>query len=308
MDKNGLNTNILPYLSPDIKRIISNLGNEHYNKINEIRLTVGQPLILNLNGSKYYAGENGISFDGQGVYTVESNDIMICMELITRSSFYKYNQNINEGYITLPGGNRVGIVGSCSLSENKINSVTDIHSLNYRISHERKFSSRILFDDLFNKGNIKNTLIIAPPGAGKTTILRDIAFLMSEPGLTGKIINCAIIDERFEIASAFKDKMQLDAGKNNFAISGCLKSIAIPMVIRSMAPDVIITDELANADDFDAIKYAKSSGTKVIASVHGYSHVENEIAKFNYENIFEYIVVLSSMPTPGTIKKIIEVK
>ena len=298
---------IIPYLSYAIRNLFDVIDNELWEYVNEIRITVHKPLIINISGTKKYISENGLCSDENAAYTVTQDDMKMIFELITKSSVYAYNRHINEGFITLFGGNRVGICGKCSVYNDEIISVSDINSLNIRISHERRGASDIIFTDIYHGGKINNTLIISPPGCGKTTLLRDIALSLNDYCKTGKIIVCAIIDERFELACINNGISSFDIGQNNFVISGCDKSKAILQVVRSMSPDVIITDELVGENDFEAINYASASGCNVIASVHGFDDEINEIKNNDVIKVFKKIVVLSNNRGLGTVERVIDV-
>lgn len=308
MDKFDKKAEIFPYLSPKIRNVFERFPTKYWNSLNEIRITVNAPLIADISGKKFYITSKGTALNMQDCYTATCEDVNSIMELVTKSSVYAYNRHINEGFITLPGANRVGICGNCAVKDGVIISVSDINSLNFRLSHSKPGISSIVFDDIYSNGEIFNTLIISPPGCGKTTFLRDIACSFSDVKRCGKIIVCAIIDERYELACIRNSVACMDVGVNSFVISGYKKSRAIPMIVRSMAPDCIITDELCCNDDFKAIDFARRSGCAVIASVHGYDENINEIAGFNFDNIFKKIVVLSKRNGPGTIEKIVGVK
>lgn len=307
MDKKNTKKEVTSYLSKNIKRCLDVLSEDIWYKITEIRITVGCPILVAISGKRYYICENGISAICRNSYIVCEEDIRVIIELMTNSSIYSYEKFINEGYITLPGGNRVGVVGTCNCVNNVVSSVNNISSLNIRISHEKKDIALPVIDEIYYKNKIHNTLIISPPGCGKTTMLRDIARILGNGKIGNKLIVCGIIDERFEISCLDGTRRTLDVGNNNFVISGCPKNIAIPMVARSMSPDVIITDELCGKKDYDAICFAGMSGCNVIASVHGENEKVNELKFENIISFFEKIIVLSDKNGPGTIEKITKV-
>lgn len=300
-------TEIYPYLPENIRSLLAFLPSRNRNDLNELRFTVDSPLIADVNGEKYYVGKNGFDLDFKNSYITTKNDLTIIMELITRSSVYAYNRHINDGFVTLDGANRVGICGNCAVNNGVIVSVKEINSIIFRISHEKNGVSSIIFNDIYSKGAINNTLIISPPGCGKTTYLRDIALSLNDLKKCGRIISCALIDERYELACAKNAKPCFNIGQNNFVISGYAKSLAIPMVVRSMAPDCIITDELCSKEDFEAILFASRSGCGVIASVHGFDEFNNEMKFNNISKIFKKCIVLSKRKGPGTIEKIVDV-
>ncbi len=307
MDKKKTKNIITSYLSRNINEKLKILSDDIWGKITEIRITVDCPIIIAISGIKHYVADGGISSSYTNSYIVSEEDMRISLELMTKSSIYSYERYINEGYITLPGGNRVGVVGTCNCVENSVMSVNNISSLNIRIAHEKPGVAFPVIDEIYSDNKIYNTLIISPPGCGKTTLLRDIARLLGSNKYGNKLIICGIVDERFEISCMNGSERNLDVGKNNFVISGCEKSIAIPMIARTMSPDVIIADEMCSEKDYKAAYFAGMSGCGIIASVHGESENINELRRFKHINIFEKYIILSNKNGPGTIEKIVKV-
>lgn len=299
MDKIKFMNQIAIYFPARIQNIIKNLDNYVFDDISEIRLNLSSPLFIEYSGKRGYLSKCGITNNHTNAYIVTKDDILKCFELITKSSVYAYNRYINEGFITVTGGHRIGITGTCVLNDSKIMSVKDINSLNFRISHCRKGVSDIIMSELYTDFHFNNTLIISPPGCGKTTMLKDILCNLSR---INKITKCVVVDERFELNID-------DVNPNRTSISyikGCPKKIAIPLAVRSMNPDVIIVDELASNDDILSARYAIYSGAFLIASTHGFDETSNEISLNNSLDMFSKVIVLSERNGPGTIEKILD--
>ncbi len=305
MDKNVNQNEIIRYFPANIRKLFEFFDDDFWNKLTSIRITVDSPIIVETQKYKTYLTLQGLSFCMDKCYKATKKDVNNIFEMVTNSSIYAYSRYINDGFITLSGGNRVGVVGNCTVIDGKVTSVGEIYSLNFRIAHEKKGVSMPVMGSVYINGNINNTLIVSPPGCGKTTLLRDIARFLGTYKNSGKIIVCAIVDERYEIGGAIGSFERFDIGENNFIISGCSKAIAIPMLTRSMAPDVIVVDEMCDEYDYKAALYAKKSGCKIIASVHGKNELVNELEAINGENFFETTIVLSSRNGAGTIEKII---
>ena len=256
---------ILRYFPNKIYQIFSNLLQENpqiANELQEIRIRVDKPIILKLM-------EKDLILQ----YNILQAEILQIVERLCENSIYAYKNQICEGFITIKGGHRVGLTGSCVIENGKITNIKYISSLNIRIAREIKnCSTRILREiiDIENK-TIYNSIIVAPPGRGKTTILRDIIRRLSdgieEINFRGK--TCGVVDERGEIAAMYKGAPQNDVGIRTDIIENVSKNKGIHMLIRTMAPEIIACDEIGSKEDVEAIHYALYSGVKGIFTMHG---------------------------------------
>ncbi len=256
---------ILRYFPNKIYQIFLNLLQENpkvANELQEIRIRVDKPIILKLR-------EKDIILQ----YNILQTEILQIVERLCENSIYAYKNQICEGFITIKGGHRVGLTGSCVIENGKITNIKYISSLNIRIAREVKnCSTRILREiiDIENK-TIYNSIIVAPPGRGKTTILRDIIRRLSdgieEINFRGK--TCGVVDERGEIAAMYKGAPQNDVGIRTDIIENVSKNKGIHMLIRTMAPEIIACDEIGSKEDVEAIHYALYSGVKGIFTMHG---------------------------------------
>ena len=256
---------ILRYFPNKIYQIFSNLLQENpqiANELQEIRIRVDKPIILKLR-------EKDLILQ----YNILQTEILQIVERLCENSIYAYKNQICEGFITIKGGHRIGLTGSCVIENGKITNIKYISSLNIRIAREVKnCSTRILREiiDIENK-TIYNSIIVAPPGRGKTTILRDIIRRISdgieEINFRGK--TCGVVDERGEIAAMYKGAPQNDVGIRTDIIENVSKNKGIHMLIRTMAPEIIACDEIGSKEDVEAIHYALYSGVKGIFTMHG---------------------------------------
>ena len=207
-------------------------------------------------------------------YKILTEDINYIFQKICENSIYTYQNQIANGYITIQGGNRVGIVGTAVLHEDKVTNFNYISGLNFRISRQILGCSNSIMQKIINKeqNTIYNTLIISMPGMGKTTLLRDIIRNISN-GIEGLIdgANIAVIDERGEISATFKGIMQNDLGIRTDVVNDIPKHIGMRLAIRSMSPKVIAADEIGSKEDSEAINYAMCCGVKGIFTAHGES-------------------------------------
>lgn len=260
---------------------INNLNSWEFNNLTEIRLRVNKPVYLIISNIEYGVQEKGISkFDGI-VFT--KDDAKVMWRKLCQGAPYSFVQQQREGYITVEG-NRVGFCGTYAVNEDNIKHIEQISSFCIRIKHQVKGCANRVFRYLFENNDFENTLFVAPPGAGKTTMLRDIARLLSCEGY-----NVCIADERNEISASSEGVATLDIGKRTDVIADIKKSVAIDNMIRALTPDVILCDELGSQQDINAIQKALKKGVKVVASVHG-----NSVEDINeYKRIFNRFVFLS---------------
>ena len=253
---------ILNYFTEKISIQLENEIKDKLDTLEEIRLRVERPIVL-----KFKDNDKVIK------YNVTTEDILSTLQILCENSIYTYQGQIAEGFITVKGGHRVGISGSCAIENGKVINIKYIYSLNFRIARQVIGSSNSVLRHILNleSNSIYNTLIVSAPGTGKTTILRDIIRQLATGIKEIKFlaINVGVVDERGEIAAMYKGIPQNDIGIKTDIMENVSKNIGIRMLIRSMAPKVIVADEIGKREDIEAIHYAVCSGCKGIFTAHG---------------------------------------
>ena len=266
---------LLNYFPNNIYNLISSTVNKN-NKIEvelqEIRIRCERPIILKLRSCEIVIE-----------YKVNETEIMQTLERLCNNSIYAYKNQICDGFLTVRGGHRVGITGTGVVENGKIINLKYITSLNFRIAREVLGCSLKILDKIidFKNNFVNNTLIVSPPGKGKTTMLRDVIRNISnglpDLGFRGK--TCGVVDERGEIAAMYHGIPQNDIGLRTDVIENVSKGKGMKMLIRSMAPEVIACDEIGSKEDVEAIKEALVSGVKGIFTMHGRSLEEIKLNK-----------------------------
>ena len=211
-----LSDEIINSLSINLRKKIKSIINDEVN-IEEIRLRVNKPLIINGDSKDYFYNDktSNLDLEMKNPYIVTKEDIEETFQIICKYSVHSFIDDIKKGFITLRGGHRIGIVGKVIIENGQVKNIKHISSLNIRISREIKgCSKKVLKHVIKNKNQINNTIIISPPQCGKTTILRDIVRNISngnrEYGFKG--VKVALIDERNEIGGSCMGIPQLDVG------------------------------------------------------------------------------------------------
>ena len=272
-------------------------------KIYELRLRAGKPVAVVLAGRSFYLGQSGeLTQSVTDAIAVSKSDLETLIHRAADYSLYAVNDQLKNGFITVRGGVRIGIVGEVVYGTNgEVKTIKNIQGLNIRIPHEVRGCSYRILPYIFGNFGAYKTLIISPPGAGKTTMLRDLARNLFEKY---HLPNVLILDERGEIAANYMGENQLDVGMAD-VLTGCDKAFGFSCGIRSMAPDVIITDEVAGESDVAMIREATRSGVCVFASVHA-RNIDELRAKPLFKSIiedqiFDRYVVLSTKDTAGEV-------
>lgn len=251
-------------------------------KITEIRLRIGRNVVVK-------TAERAITLNCVTTQT----DVEYVIGKGTKNSLYAFQDEIKSGFISYEGI-RIGLSGKGVTDDNRLITIKDFSSLCLRIPHQILGVS-----DPINHliENYLNTIIIAPPYAGKTTLIRDIARKLSRKKDT------LIIDERGEIfASSYEFGEKLDV------FVGVPKHLILEGVIRSLSPEVIVLDELFMEKDVTVVEEIVRCGIKILASAHGDSVT---LLREKYPRLlsnFTYAVELCNKPKVGAIKSITRLK
>jgi len=300
-----LNLIIFSMLKDYLDRSAYNLivKNFSFHDITEIRMRANQNLIIVIKNKKYYLK------DDNGVF-VKCSAIMIddFIKRASENSIYAFNESIINGFITLPNGIRIGLSGYVVTNNNEIKTIKNFQAVNIRIPHIVRNCSLAAYDFLIDD-DVKNTLIISAPGSGKTTFIRDLIFQLYQHNISKNVL---IVDERNEICSVLNGQPKVDLGGFCDVYTNCSKKFAFKNGIRSMSPDIIVTDEIDLDNDIDCILEAINCGVNIVATIHA-KDINQLKKKKGFDRIlderfFSRFVVLTSDEGPGTLAYIYDEK
>lgn len=279
----------------------------NYADINEIRLRVNCPLIVCIKNKKYFVGEKGFcDYSHAIICTYEMMQEFVYK--LCDNAVYAVNDQLKQGFVTLPKGVRVGICGEVVYNDNEVVTIKNFQSANIRIPHNIKGCSLLALDYMMDK-EFLNTLVISPAGAGKTTFIRDVIYQLSNQNYC---YNVLVADERNEIASVYNGVAEIPLGNFADIYSNCSKEFAFKHGLRTMKPDIFVTDEIDVDKDIQSIIDATNSGVKVLATIHSDSITQLKAKRgFDFitsNKIFDRYIVLGDQEGPGTLTGIYDAK
>lgn len=232
------------------------------DKLQEIRLRCGQPLCLTYGGSERVLSN----------HLVGKLDLDRIFQWLCEYGVYAYQEEMEKGYVTIQGGHRIGIGGQMIMDcAGKVMRIKHISSLLIRVSHDVVGVAEGVMEKLYVCGYLQNTLILSPPGCGKTTLLRDMVRQVSNGTLWGAGLHVSLVDEREELAAVYMGVPTMDVGKRTDIISGCEKAVAMEMCLRALGPEVVAVDEVYSEKDMAALIRLQGCGCVILATHHAYS-------------------------------------
>ncbi|MDY5564704.1 MAG: stage III sporulation protein AB [Candidatus Limivicinus sp.] len=235
----------------------------------EIRLRLLRPPSLVINGRE-------LELPGDRLSENELNQVL---ERATGASLHAAMPGIVSGYIGYKGL-RIGLCGSGIMNHGQLAGFRDFSSLAIRLPRECRGICNGFIDRLTQSG-LENTLIVSPPGLGKTTLLRELIRVLSDRGT-----RVAVLDERNELSASTGGKQHFDLGRCSDVLVGVPKGTGVGMLLRGMNPQVIAMDEISAGEEKQVIERIIGCGVSILASAHGRDR-HDMLRRPMYRELFE---------------------
>ena len=235
---------------------LSRLSKREKEELQEIHLRCGQAAACLVDGQEHVIpwGTSGYPVDGKCLQEIVNR--------ATGYSTYAVNHQLSRGYLTLPGGHRLGVCGQVVMGQEGIRTIKEISSLNLRIA--KHIPSSYSEAKAYFHQHPASTLLAGPPGCGKTTLLRQLIHHCSDT-MRQRV---GVVDERMEIAACSGGAMGFPLGSMTDILSGAPKSDGIYLLLRTMNPDWIVVDEITDEKDLEALLRSSFCGVRILATAH----------------------------------------
>ena len=238
-------------LPPELRQQALALPAQERERAEELRLRCGWPMAAVFPEGEVPLGERKIV----------TQDLELLLEIASRAS-------VREGYLTIEGGHRLGLCGTAVLENGQMRNLRSLSSVSIRIARQHPGAALPLLSGLMEGGRLCSTLIAAPPGMGKTTLLRDLVRCISDGDGTPPL-RVGLADERGEVAALYGGVPQLRVGRRTDVIEGCPKAQGAMLLLRAMNPQVLAMDEITAPEDVAALLTAAGCGAVLLATAHG---------------------------------------
>ena len=259
--------------------------------LQEIRLRVERPVILYGAGREYFLDSGGaLTERREDAFCMDRQALEAVLKTACQDSLYAFEDGIKQGFLTVAGGHRIGISGQTVLDEQgRIRTIKNISFLNIRIARQVRDAADRILPLVYDRGELLSTLILAPPGGGKTTLLREMIRQVSDGNAFGAGQTVGVVDERSELAGSF-------LGVPPDVLDACPKRTGMLLLLRAMSPRVIAIDELGSREEMEALCQTAACGCRILATAHGNTPADVErrfgISVRELKTMFQVVICL----------------
>jgi stage III sporulation protein AA len=232
-------------------------------------MRVGQPLSVVVHGRETFLE----------VQPISDRELIMVLEKLTDASLHSAAPSLANGFIIYKGL-RIGVCGTGVINNQALTGFRNFSSLAIRLPHEHCGLCSGLLDKLYKTGS-DNTLIISPPGIGKTSLLRELIRTLSSRG-----VRVAVLDERNELSASDCGIAQFDLGSSSDVMIGVPKALGFSLLLRGMNPQIIAMDEISSPDDIKIIEQIIGCGVGILATAHGRDR-QAMLERPMYKKLFE---------------------
>ena len=293
-------------LCEEVREVVLSLPESKRSAIQEIRLRAGKPLALTDGTATLFLEQGGrvLYSVSEKAFCTTQRHIYDTFRRLCGYAVYSVEHEIRNGYLTVRGGHRVGLCGTAVLNEGKVSALSEISSLNVRISRQIIGIAEELIRRLYPfKGGI---LIVGEPSSGKTTLLRDMARCLSL-GIGCRMLRTTVIDERGELSGTYHGIAANDLGLCDI-LNGYAKGAGIMHAVRALSPQVIVCDEMGTDEDSRLAAQGFHAGAMMIASIHAPDYASllrrPQAQRLLQTGAFQTAVMLQSSDRPCTVAEI----
>lgn len=249
----------------ELVKLLKNQDEMLKEGIQEIRFRMNQPVAIKTQIREY------LLIDSYYEWIANKQQLKETVEKLSGYSMYAFEEELRQGYITIVGGHRVGFCGRAVLENGRVKTLRQVSSINIRVAMQVVGCGEKWVKYLYEGNKLCHTIIVSPPGCGKTTLLRDFVRILSSGGEGRKPYTIGVVDERGEIAAMKNGVSQMDLGPRTDVQENCPKAEGMVFLLRSMTPEVIAVDELGRDEDFFGVESLLHAGVTLISTVHGNS-------------------------------------
>ncbi len=281
-----------PYLPGEWVDALAHLPPADGVVVQEVRLRADQPVMLSTPmGERFLATSGLTTLEQVGVYRCSALQLERCFMRFCEESLYAHEQELRQGFIAVPGGIRVGVVGTAVSGENTVRAVSCVTGLCVRLPRQHPGCAAGLLPLVLDGDALHSTLLVGEPSSGKTTLLRDLA-----ARLAARRWRVTVVDERGELGGV-RELPGCDV------LRGYPKAVGIRQAIRCLAPQIILFDELGGEEEMQAVAACAHAGVAVVASLHGHDPAllgqKPAIRQLVMGQVFENWVFLAGRRAPG---------